>query len=109
MAARRSGITHADTDGTGSFGEKSMADRSSTDGGINGSPELKKEGFVIEEPVPRYESEESLAIHADTVEDITTQVITVEDDPTINPWTFRMFFLGTLFFYPCAIGLAHLT
>ncbi|KAF2096568.1 OPT superfamily oligopeptide transporter [Rhizodiscina lignyota] len=33
-------------------------------------------------------------IHADTVEDITTQVLTVEDDPTVNPWTFRMFFLG---------------
>ncbi|KAJ3903968.1 OPT oligopeptide transporter protein-domain-containing protein [Lentinula edodes] len=26
--------------------------------------------------------------------DITTHVITIEDDPSLNPWTFRAFFLG---------------
>lgn len=26
--------------------------------------------------------------------DIVTSVLHVEDDPSINPWTFRMFFLG---------------
>jgi hypothetical protein len=30
-----------------------------------------------------------------TAEDLVTQVINVEDDPTQNPWTFRVFFLGT--------------
>ncbi|KAI4843230.1 OPT superfamily oligopeptide transporter, partial [Aureobasidium sp. EXF-8845] len=30
----------------------------------------------------------------ETAEDIVNQVLTVEDDPTLNPWTFRMFFLG---------------
>lgn len=30
----------------------------------------------------------------DTAEDIVTTVIHVDDDPTINPWTFRMFFIG---------------
>lgn len=29
-----------------------------------------------------------------TAEEIVTKVIHVEDDPTLNPWTFRMFFLG---------------
>ena len=29
----------------------------------------------------------------ETAEDIVNQVLTVEDDPTLNPWTFRMFFL----------------
>jgi hypothetical protein len=30
----------------------------------------------------------------DTAEDIVTTVIHVDDDPTLNPWTFRMFFIG---------------
>lgn len=30
-----------------------------------------------------------------TAEEIVTKVIHVDDDPTLNPWTFRMFFLGT--------------
>jgi hypothetical protein len=31
-----------------------------------------------------------------TAEEIATKVIHVDDDPTLNPWTFRMFFLGML-------------
>jgi hypothetical protein len=31
----------------------------------------------------------------ETNEDLVTRVIHVEDDPTLNPWTFRVFFLGT--------------
>lgn len=31
-----------------------------------------------------------------TAEEIITHVIHVDDDPTLNPWTFRMFFLGVL-------------
>jgi hypothetical protein len=27
--------------------------------------------------------------------DIVTHVISVEDDPSLNPWTFRSFFIGT--------------
>lgn len=30
----------------------------------------------------------------ETAEDIVTTIINVEDDPTVNPWTFRMFFIG---------------
>lgn len=30
----------------------------------------------------------------ETAEDIVTAVINVEDDPSLNPWTFRMFFIG---------------
>jgi hypothetical protein len=32
----------------------------------------------------------------ETAEDIVTTVIHVDDDPNINPWTFRMFFIGQL-------------
>jgi hypothetical protein len=31
----------------------------------------------------------------ETAEDLVTRVIDLEDDPTQNPWTFRVFFLGT--------------
>lgn len=30
----------------------------------------------------------------ETAEDIVTHVIGVDDDPTLSPWTFRMFFVG---------------
>ncbi len=33
-------------------------------------------------------------IHLDTAADIVTQVIDLDDDPSLNPWTFRMFFIG---------------
>lgn len=37
----------------------------------------------------------------DTAEDIVTTVIHVDDNPDLNPWTFRMFFIGEL---PSRIG-----
>lgn len=30
----------------------------------------------------------------ENAKDLVTEVLKVEDDPTINPWTFRVFFLG---------------
>jgi hypothetical protein len=32
----------------------------------------------------------------ETAEDLITRVIDLEDDPTQDPWTFRVFFLGAL-------------
>jgi hypothetical protein len=29
-----------------------------------------------------------------TARDLVTEVLLVEDDPTVNPWTFRMWFIG---------------
>ena len=44
---------------------------------------------------------ETATIDADSEEavlsnerDIATHVISVDDDPTLNPWTFRAFFIG---------------
>ena len=55
--------------------------------------------------VPEYtgdaESQE-LKIHLDTAADIVTQVIDLEDEPDLNPWTFRMFFIGKHYF-PLAV------
>lgn len=46
---------------------------------------------------PEYRDEEGQyesTIHLDTAKDIVTTVIDLDDDPTLNPWTFRTFFLG---------------
>ena len=48
--------------------------------------------------LPAYEGEDydRRASHVvNTAEDLVTLVINVEDDPDMNPWTFRTFFLGT--------------
>lgn len=48
--------------------------------------------------LPQYEGEEDhgrrRSTVVDTAEGLVTRVIDVEDDPTLNPWTFRTFFLG---------------
>ncbi len=35
---------------------------------------------------------DSLVLHNER--DIVTQIISVHDDPSLNPWTFRSFFIG---------------
>jgi hypothetical protein len=30
----------------------------------------------------------------DTARDLVRDILMVEDDPTVNPWTFRMWFIG---------------
>jgi len=30
----------------------------------------------------------------ESVEDLVTKVLHADDDPTLNPWTFRMWFIG---------------
>jgi hypothetical protein len=49
--------------------------------------------------LPVYEGEEYAReedVVAISAEDLVTRVINVEDDPTLDPWTFRTFFLGML-------------
>ena len=29
-----------------------------------------------------------------TARDLVTEILTIEDDPSLNPWTFRMWFIG---------------
>ena len=97
MASKRPGFSRVDTDRAASLiqMEENAPPRTPKEKEMG---TFDKDASVVEaiEPAPRYDSNEHLAgdIHADTIEDITTQVITVEDDPTVNPWTFRMFFLG---------------
>lgn len=70
-------------------------------GAESSSSKDEKNEKIATEPyeaeLPRYTDEEGHGgdvNHLDTAEDIVTSVIHVVDDPTLNPWTFRMFFIG---------------
>lgn len=43
------------------------------------------------------DGEEYFTAPAETAEDLVTEVIHVTDDPSLNPWTFRTWFLGRYF------------
>ena len=57
-----------------------------------------KDAEARETEVPAYDGEEGygqIEVVSDA-KDIVTSVLHVEDDPSLNPWTFRMVFLGML-------------
>ncbi|CAI7569295.1 unnamed protein product [Penicillium viridicatum] len=60
--------------------------------------DMKKVASIQEVPLSYYDDAEALskenAAPLATAEEIVTHVIHVDDDPTLNPWTFRMFFIG---------------
>ncbi|KAG9691583.1 OPT superfamily oligopeptide transporter, partial [Aureobasidium melanogenum] len=55
-------------------------------------PYQDTDDYSIHEGTNGYVAEEHKVV--ETAEDLVNQVLSVEDDPTLNPWTFRMFFLG---------------
>lgn len=59
----------------------------------DGSKEKEAGGFHEAPAYTDVEGQEG-EIHLDSAADIVTQVIDLDDDPSINPWTFRMFFIG---------------
>jgi hypothetical protein len=47
--------------------------------------------------VPAYadvDADEQFTTTVQSPKDIVTEVLTADDDPTINPWTFRTWFIG---------------
>ena len=65
------------------------------------STDKAHEAGVYDRDLPQYHYHDTEAAIGEgeigaleTAEDIVTTVIHVDDDPTINPWTFRMFFIG---------------
>jgi hypothetical protein len=55
-----------------------------------------EELFSPSEPATYYDDngEEHYNAPAETAKDLVTEVIHAYDDPTLNPWTFRTWFLG---------------
>jgi hypothetical protein len=43
------------------------------------------------------EEEKSPPKNIDSPRDLVSEVLVLEDDPSLNPWTFRMWFLGICF------------
>lgn len=77
--------------------QPAAAKRSSID--KTADPSSSPDRSSDENALPAYDGEEFERTRgeiASTAEDLVTRVINVEDDPTLNPWTFRTFFLGTL-------------
>lgn len=117
MEARsRPGYVRKDTDG--------IALEEVSPSSSNATPELQDNSKVVEaktdevrdntvtelsdEDLPAYDAANDGAAHikepVETAKDLVTQVIHVDDNPDLNPYTFRMFFLGTQ-----SPALMHLT
>lgn len=77
--------------------DKKTASSQSTHSKEDSSTE--KGPYIDSTQLPGYvdeEHQEGIPLHLDTAEEIVTTVIHLDDDPTLNPWTFRMFFIGIL-------------
>ena len=99
MPQQRPGFARQDTDRAISLksldrGESSKPKLAEANTNDNG----KVDAIVADAELPQYEGEDKIHDegHVSTAEDLVTQVIHVDDDPSLNPWTFRMFFLGKL-------------
>ena len=61
-----------------------------------------EEKFVARDPFPPgyfdEDGERHYNVPAETANDLVTEVIHATDDPTLNPWTFRVWFLGKKLF-----------
>ena len=58
--------------------------------------EVEKAGNTNIPDSPTYDDDGEIhyAVPAKTARDLVTEVIHARDDPTLNPWTFRVWFLG---------------
>jgi hypothetical protein len=106
-ARHRPGFTRKDTDGISlqSFSPSSSDPTKRDDKAVE---DTKHDGQVgvepldhLDEALPAYDPDNDGAAHikepVTTAEDLVTQVIHVQDDPSLNAWTFRVFFLGMFF------------
>jgi hypothetical protein len=98
---RQSSEAQVNTDGLGSpepAGEAFSEKPKLQSGDLDISKDEKRAYNEEAEPAPIYTDEEGKLGGegaVETNEDLVTRVIHVEDDPSLNPWTFRVFFLGT--------------
>ena len=70
----------------------SSLSKSSSDGFRN-----EKTVDVNVDATPAYDvesGESDQPLHVSTAKDLVTNILHVDDDPSLNPWTFRMWFLG---------------
>jgi len=102
MASKRPGFERADTD-KASGNPLSSTNYELQGADSKGGPFATVRGFNHDDAVPQYEEAENeevvrdgaqLTDKVETAADIITKVIHVDDDPEMNPLTFRTFFVG---------------
>ncbi|OQO11666.1 hypothetical protein B0A48_03393 [Cryoendolithus antarcticus] len=108
MATSRPGFARKDTEGIPFSDMPSSSksqgyefqDRGAKDGtnvGITEEGSDDKKYDDIGNELPNYADDEEghFTKPVETAQDLTTQVLHVDDDPSLSPYTFRVFFLGT--------------
>ncbi|MCJ1411801.1 hypothetical protein MMC19_005893 [Ptychographa xylographoides] len=79
------------------FGHSSSISKNSS-GSESPNKEInEKSGDYVSGAVPAYDEEEgnhSGKLRVENAEQLVTSILSVDDDPTLNAWTFRMWFLG---------------
>ncbi|MCJ1312805.1 hypothetical protein MMC25_006481 [Agyrium rufum] len=99
MATNRFGddekISHPDLAATSSTDEKALP-TSSISKSSSGEFNEKDPAVFSEDVAPAYDVErgEHDPAPITSAKDLVTNILHVDDDPTLNPWTFRMWFLG---------------
>lgn len=94
--AKKSALYHnlnrEDTDNLDSDKEFKDVDISKENDGFN---EMEKPSVdFVDHPAYESDNEGDMRVIS-TAKELVTTIIHAEDDPTINPWTFRMFFIGS--------------
>jgi len=111
MASQRPGFTRTNTERHENPTDVELQDR--RDPGVGNSkgtyefndPDVKEGAYVDVQPAndrddspPEYEDAgdgfAKVTQPIETAKDLVTQVLHIDDDPTQNPYTFRVFFLG---------------
>jgi hypothetical protein len=82
----------ATTTTTTQVGEKGSEKRVEDSQQIEYFDEKKENGSVTDSDVR--EEAKPKKDRLQSARDLVTEVLLVEDDPTVNPWTFRMWFIG---------------
>ena len=104
MASQRPTFARNDTDMPMSDLEKSggIAKSASPNGSLSDDPEVQKgaraQSTGVDSTLPHYDAREDdhfgEGVVVETAKDVVTHVLHVDDDPSLNPWTFRAYFLG---------------
>jgi len=84
----------AEVDQSQIIGDEKRAPSSPSTHSKEDSSKEKEAGLFNNVPLYTDEEGQESEIHLDSAADIVTQVIDLDDDVNLNPWTFRMFFIG---------------
>ncbi len=108
MAAQRPAFSRVDTDVALTDIDHKSKPSSANGSGLDHEPQLANDKDKVHDHAVHEVGDISYDVTAEhdhfgeaivvqDAEELVTHVLHVDDDPTLNPWTFRAFFLGLLF------------